>query len=126
MSKSMSDQYSFMILKMWYCNWEEDELINKVVLLKNNNTLDECVSQVVMQFAILHNMSRPKEKVDNPLTLPQMFLDDLHNLKLSEQKPCDYTNHTLMNVLSYTNTKGDGHIEVMGLYTNTYELVGCN
>lgn len=126
MSNLMSEHYSFMILKMWYWNWNEDESISKVVLLKNDDTLDECASQVVIQFATLHNISRPKDKVDNPLILPQMFLDDLRNLKLSEQKPCDYTKHTLMNVLSYTNTKGDGHIEVMGLYTNPYELFGCN
>lgn len=123
---STSNHYSFMILKMWYWNWNEDESISQVVLLNNDETLDDCVTDVVMKFALTHNISRPKHMVDNLSTLPQMFLDDLLNLNLSEQKPCKYTNQTSMNVLSYTNTKGDGHIEVMGLYTNPYELLDVN
>ena len=120
----MKEQYSHVILKMWYWNWDEDESVGKVVLLKNDSSLDDCVREVVTEYALLHNRSRPKEKLIEKHKLTSMMQEDIANLKLSEQLPCQYTNTTLMNVLSYTNTKGDGHIEVMGLYTNAYELLG--
>lgn len=116
--------YDFMILKMWYWNWAEDDSINKVVLLKNDNTLDTCVREVVENFALRHNHSRPECVVNDKNALTAMMLCDIFDLELSKQQPCQYSHHTMMNVLSYTNTRGDGHIEVMGLYTNTYQLLG--
>lgn len=53
-----------------------------------------------------------------------MMQEGIKQLAISEQHLCDYTRHTMMNVLSYTDIRGDGHIEVMGLFTNTYELLG--
>lgn len=116
--------FNFMILKMWYWNWDEDESISKVVLLKNDKALDDCAREYVKDFALVHNISRPKEKVEDKDKLTSMMLKDINKLTLSEQSPCSYDNHTMMNILSYTDTKGDGHIEVMGLYTTTYEILG--
>ena len=120
------DKYNleFMILRMWYWDWDEGSDISNSVLLNVDENLDKCVREVVTDFALLHNRSRPKEKLIDKHNLTDMMKDDIANLKLSEQLPCKYANHTLMNVLSYTNTKGDGHIEVMGLYTNVYESLG--
>lgn len=115
---------NFMLLKMWYWDWDEEDSISHVVLLNVDDKLDECTRELVTDFALAHNRSRPKEKLVEKHKLTSMMQKDIANLKLSEQLPCQYTNTTLMNVLSYTNTKGDGHIEVMGLYTNTYELLG--
>lgn len=120
----MKEQYSHVILKMWYWDWGEEDSISNVVLLNVDNKLDECIREIVTDFALTHNRSRPKEKLVDKHKLTSMMQKDIANLKLSEQLPCQYTNTTLMNVLSYTNTKGDGHIEVMGLYTNAYELLG--
>lgn len=120
----MKEKYSHVILKMWYWNWDEDEGVNKVELLKNDSSLDECVREIVTEYALLHNRSRPDRfaKLKNKLTT--MMQEDIKQLTLSEQHFCEYTRHTMMNVLSYTYIKGDGHIEVMGLYTNAYELIG--
>ena len=120
----MKEQYSHVILKMWYWNWDEDESINKVVLLKNDSSLDDCVREVVTEYALLHNRSRPDRFVKCKTKLSAMMQEGIKKLTLSEQRLCEYTRHTMMNVLSYTNIKGDGHIEVMGLYTNAYELSG--
>lgn len=122
----MSDKYelNFMILKMWYWDWDEENDISNVILLNVNDKLDECVKEIVTEFALTHNKSRPKEKLIDKHSLTSMMKEDIANLRLSEQLPCQYTNSTLMNVLSYTDTKGDGHIEVMGMYTNAYELLG--
>lgn len=121
-----TDKYElkFMILKMWYWDWDEEDSISNVVLLNVDDKLDECVREVVTDFALTHNRLRPKEKLVDKHKLTSMMKEDITNLKLSEQLPCQYTNTTLMNVLSYTDTKGDGHIEVMGMYTNAYELLG--
>lgn len=116
--------FDFMILKMWYCDWDEDRSISNVVLLNVDDKLDECVRQVVTDFALIHNRSRPKEKLVDKHSLTSIMQEDIANLKISEQLPCSHTNHTMMNILSYTDTKGDGHIEVMGLYTTTYEILG--
>lgn len=120
----MKEQYSHVILKMWYWNWDEDDSVSKVVLLKNDSSLDDCVREVVTTYALLHNRSRPDEFVKCKTKLTDMMKEDINHLKLSEQHLCEYTRHTIMNVLSYTNIKSDGHIEVMGLYTDTYELLG--
>ena len=117
-------EHSHVILKMWYWNWDEDKSINKVVLLKNDSSLDECVREVVTEYALLHNRSRPNRFVKCKTKLTTMMQEDIKQLTLSEQHLCEYTRHTMMNVLSYTDIRGDGHIEVMGLYTNTYELLG--
>lgn len=109
---------------MWCWNWDEDESANKVVLLKNDSSLDDCVREVVSEYALLHNRSRPDGFVRDKHKLTNMIQEDIKQLSLSEQHLCKYTRHTMMNVLSYTDIKGDGHIEVMGLYTNTYELLG--
>lgn len=123
----MKEQYSHVILKMWYWNWNEDDSINKVVLLKNDNNLDECAREVVTEYALLHNKSRPDRFIKGSNKLTTMMQEDIKQLELSEQHLCEYTRHTMMNVLSYTDIKGDGHIEVMGLYTSAYELLGvCN
>lgn len=118
----MKKPFEFVILKMWYWNWGEDNSISAVVLLNKDDKLDDCVREVVTSFALTHNHSRPKDKVMDVNVLTDMMANDINNLKLSEQIPCQFTNHTLMNVLSYTNTKNDGHIEVMGVHTNPYEL----
>ena len=120
----MKEQCSHVIMKMWYWDWDEEGSISNVVLLNVDDKLDECIKEIVTDFALTHNWSRPKEKLVEKHKLTSMMQKDIANLKLSEQLPCQYTNTTLMNVLSYTNTKGDGHIEVMGLYTNTYKLLG--
>lgn len=120
----MKERYSHVILKMWYWNWDEDESVNKVVLLKNDSSLDDCVREVVTEYALLHNRSRPDRFVKDIYKLTDMMQEDIKQLTLSEQHLCEYTRHTMVNVLSYTDIKGDGHIEVMGLYTNTYELLG--
>ena len=120
----MKEQYSHVILKMWYWNWDEDESTSKVVLLKNDSSLDDCVREVVSEYALLHNRSRPDRFVKDKHKLTAMMQEDIKQLSLSEQHLCKYTRHTMMNVLSYADIKGDGHIEVMGLYTNTYELLG--
>lgn len=120
----MKEQYSHVILKMWYWNWDEDESVNKVVLLKNDSSLDDCVREVVTEYALLHNRSRPDIFVKDKHKLSVMMQEDIKKLTLSEQHLCEYTRHTMMNVLSYTSIRGDGRIEVMGLYTNTYELLG--
>lgn len=120
----MREQYSHVILKMWYWNWDEDESVNKVVLLKNDNTLDDCVREVVTEYALLHNRSRPDSFVKCKTNLTAMMQKDIKQLTISEQNLCEYTRHTMLNVLSYTDIKGDGHIEFMGLYTNAYELLG--
>ena len=120
----MREQYSHVILKMWYWNWDEDESANKVVLLKNDSSLDDCVRESVTEYALLHNRSRPDRFVKCKGEISAMIQEDIKQLTLSKQHLCEYTRHTMMNVLSYTNIKGDGHIEVMGLYTNTYELLG--
>ena len=122
----MKEQYNHVILKMWYWNWDEDESVSKVVLLKNDSSLDDCVREVVTEYALLHNRSRPDIFVKYKHKLTDMMQDDINRLTISEQHLCEYTRHTKMNVLSYTDIKGDGHIEVMGLYTNTYELLGKN
>lgn len=121
-----TDKYElkFMILKMWYWDWDEEDSISNVVLLNVDDKLDECIREVVTDFALAHNRSRPREKLIDKHSLTSMMKEDIANLKLSEQLPCQYTNSTMMNILSYTNTKGDGHIEVMGTYTNAYELLG--
>lgn len=120
----MKEQYSHVILKMWYWNWDEDESINKIVLLKNDSVLDDCVREIVSEYALLHNRTRPDRIVKCKTKLTTMMQDDIQQITLSKQNLCEYTRHTIMNVLSYTDIKGDGHIEVMGLYTNTYELLG--
>ena len=120
----MKEQYSHVILKMWYWNWDEDESVNKVVLLKNDSSLDVCVREIVTEYALLHNRSRPDRFVKCKSKLTIMMQNGIKQLTLSEQHLCEYTRHTMMDVLSYTDIKGDGHIEVMGLYTNTYELLG--
>ena len=120
----MKEQYSHVILKMWYWNWDEDESASKVVLLKNDSSLDDCVREVVTEYALLHNRSRPDRLVKGMHKLTTMMQADIYRLKLSEQHLCEYTRHTMMNVLSYTDIKGDGHLEVMGLYANAYELLG--
>ena len=120
----MKEQYSHVILKMWYWNWDEDESVNKVVLLKNDSSLDVCVREIVTEYALLHNRSRPDRFVKCKSKLTIMMQKGIQQLTLSKQHLCEYTRHTLMDILSYTNIKGDGHIEVMGLYTNTYELLG--
>ena len=120
----MKEQYSHVILKMWYWNWDEEESVSKVVLLKNNSSLDDCVREVVSEYALLHNRSRPDRFVKDKHKLTAMMQDDIQQLTISKQHLCEYTRHTMMNVLSYTDIKGDGHIEVMGLYTNAYELLG--
>lgn len=120
----MKEQYSHVILKMWYWDWNEDESVNKVVLLKNDSSLDDCVREVVTEYALLHNRSRPDRLVKCKDELTAMMREDIKQLTLSKQYLCEYTRHTMMNVLSYTDIKGDGHIEAMGLYTNTYELLG--
>lgn len=120
----MKEQHSHVILKMWYWNWDEDESASKVVLLKNDSSLDDCVREVVTEYALLHNRSRPDRLVKDKHKLTNMIQEDIKQLTLSEQHLCEYTRHTMMNILSYTDIKGDGHIEVMGLYTNTYELLG--
>lgn len=122
----MKEQHSHVILKMWYWNWDEEESVSKVVLLKNGSGLDDCVREVVTKYALLHNRSRPDRLVMCKTKLTAMMKDDIQQLTISKQHLCKYTRHTMMNVLSYTNIKGDGHIEVMGLYTNTYELLGEN
>ncbi len=122
----MREQYSHVILKMWYWNWDEDESVSKVILLKNDSSLDDCVREVVTEYALLHNRSRPDRFVKDKHKLTNIIQEDIKQLTLSEQHLCEYTRHTMMNVLSYTDIKGDGHIEVMGLYTNTYELLGEN
>ena len=120
----MKKQYSHVILKMWYLNWDEDESINKIVLLKNDSSLDDCVREVVTEYALLHNRSRPERFVRGTHKLTDMMQEGIKKLTISEQHLCKYTGHTMLNVLSYTDIRGDGHIEVMGLYTNTYELLG--
>ena len=120
----MREQYSHVILKMWYWNWDEDESVSKVILLKNDSSLDDCVREVVTEYALLHNRSRPDRLVKDKHKLTNIIQEDIKQLTLSKQHLCEYTRHTMMNVLSYTDIKGDGHIEVMGLYTNTYELLG--
>ena len=120
----MKEQYSHVILKMWYWDWDEDESANKVVLLKNDSGLDDCVREVVSEYALLHNRSRPDGFVKDKHKLTAMIQNDIQQLTISKQHLCEYTRHTMMNVLSYTDIKGDGHIEVMGLYTLTYELLG--
>ena len=120
----MKEQYSHVILKIWYWNWDEDESASKVILLKNDSSLDDCVREVVSEYALLHNRSRPDRFVKDKHKITAMMQDDIQQLTISEQHLCEYTRHTMMNVLSYTDIKGDGHIEVMGLYTNTYELLG--
>lgn len=122
----MREQYSHVILKMWYWNWDEDESASKVILMKNDSSLGDCVREVVTEYALLHNRSRPDRLVKCKTKLTIMMQDDIYHIKLSKQHLCEYTGHTMMNVLSYTDIKGDGHIEVMGLYTNTYELLGEN
>lgn len=123
----MSDYYQnkFMILKMWYWNWDEDDSISKVVLLNNDKNLDACVRECVTKFALTHNISRPKEKVVDIKKLTDMMIQDIRELTLSLQTPdFNVDNHTMMNVLSYTDTKPDGHIEVMGMFTSPYEIFG--
>ena len=120
----MKEQYSHVILKMWYLNWDEDEIISKIVLLKNDSSLDDCVREHVTEYALLHNRSRPDRFVKCKTKLTTMMQKDIQQLTLSKQHLCENTRHTMLNVLSYTDIKGDGHIEVMGLYTNTYELLG--
>lgn len=120
----MKEQYSHVILKMWYWNWDEDEGVNKVILLKNDSSLDDYVREAVTEYALLHNRSRPDRFVKCKAKITAMMQDDIQQLTISKQHLCEYTRHTIMNVLSYTDIKGDGHIEVMGLYTNTYELLG--
>ena len=120
----MKEQYSHVILKMWYLNWDEDEIISKIVLLKNDSSLDDCVRELVTEYALLHNRSRPDRFVKCKTKLTDMMQEGIKKLTLSEQYLCEYTGHTMMNVLSYTDIKGDGHIEVMGLYTNANELLG--
>lgn len=120
----MKEQYSHVMLKMWYWDWNEDEGVNKVVLLKNDSSLDDCVREVVTEYALLHNRSRPDRFVKCKTELTNMMQEDIKQLTISKQHLCEYTRHTMMSVLSYTDIKGDGHIEVMGLYTNTYELLG--
>lgn len=121
---NVNSEYSHVILKMWYWNWDEDESINKVVLLKNDSSLDECAREIITEYALLHNRSRPDRFVRCKDELTAMMKDGIQQLTLSKQHLCEYTRHTMMNVLSYTDIKGDGHIEVMGLYTNAYELLG--
>lgn len=120
----MKEKHSHVILKMWYWNWDEDESISKVVLLKNDSSLDYCVREAVTEYALLHNRTRPDRLVKCKDELTTMMQEDIEQLTISKQHLCEYTRHTMMNVLSYTDIKGDGHIEVMGLYTNTYELLG--
>lgn len=122
----MKEQYSHVILKMWYWNWDEDESVNKVVLLKNDSSLDDCVREVVTEYALLHNRSRPDSFVKCKTKLTAMMQEDIQQIALSKKHLCGCTRHTMMNILSYTDIKGDGHIEVMGFYTNTYELLGEN
>lgn len=120
----MKEQYSHVILKMWYWNWDEDKSVNKVVLLKNDSSLDDCVREIVTKYALLHNRSRPDGFVKCKTKLTTMMQEGIKKLTISEQHLCEHTRHTMTNVLSYTDIKGDGHIEVMGLYTNSYELLG--
>lgn len=123
----MKEQYSHVILKMWYWNWDEDESVSKVILLKNDSSLDDCVREVISEYALLHNRSRPDRFVKCKTKLTDMMQEDVKQLTISEQHLCEYTRHTMVNVLSYTDIRGDGHIEVMGLYTSAYELLGvCN
>ena len=120
----MKEQYSHVILKMWYWSWDKDESVSKVILLKNDSSLDDCVREVVTEYAMLHNRSRPERFVRGTHKLTAMIKEDIKKLTISEQYLCKYTRHTMLNVLSYTDIRGDGHIEVMGLYTNAYELLG--
>ena len=69
-------------------------------------------------------MTRPDRFVKGDNKLTDMMQEDIEQLTISEQHLCEYTRHTMMNVLSYTNIRGDGHVEVMGLYTNAYDLLG--
>lgn len=49
-----NSEHSHVILKMWYWNWDEDDSNNKVVLLKNDSSLDKCVREVVTEYALRH------------------------------------------------------------------------
>ena len=39
----MKEQYSNVILKMWYWDWDEEYSISNVVLLNADDKLDECI-----------------------------------------------------------------------------------
>lgn len=111
---------NYVILKLWNWHFDDDECWgSKYILLKNDKDLNINAQAAITEYAILHNMDKPKG------ILSEEIIKDIADFNIEQGNICEYTNRSRLAVFCYDSaSRSCNHLEAIAMFTSTYELLG--